>query len=260
MSEAFAETASSSRRSRFTAFRWIPGLLLLLGALGSQIGNAGTAAVAMPDQYSAAVSAQVLSEGGNAIDASVAAAFVLAVTYPEAGNIGGGGFLLAYMDRKPAFLDFRERAPLASHRDMYLDEEGNFVQQSALTGGKASGVPGTVRGLWAAHARYGSVPWSELIQPAISLARDGFVIHADLAGLAEEKITELKGRSNFTGYFEGMRGGERFKQPELAKSLGRIARDPDDYYTGLIARQIVAQMESSGGTWSRAMPCICIVW
>jgi gamma-glutamyltranspeptidase/glutathione hydrolase len=222
-------------------------VLLLLGILGSQIGHAGTAAVAMPDEYSAAVSAQVLSDGGNAIDASVAAAFVLAVTYPEAGNIGGGGFLLSYMDRKPAFLDFRERAPLASHRDMYLDEAGNFVQEIALTGGKASGVPGTVRGLRAAHARYGSVPWGDLIQPAISLARDGFVVQADLAGLAEEKIGELQGRTNFADYFGGMRGGERFRQPELAKTLERIARDPDDFYTGLIARQIVAQMESSGG-------------
>jgi len=127
------------------------GLLFLLLICCVPGVRAGNAAVAMPDSYSAAVAQQIIDRGGNAVDAAVAAAFALAVTYPEAGNIGGGGFMLSYMGGEAAFLDFRERAPLAASRDMYLDEAGNFIQEKALTGGLASGVPGTVRGLQEAH-------------------------------------------------------------------------------------------------------------
>ena len=112
------------------------GLVLLLLICCFPGARAGTAAVAMPDSYSTEVAQDVIDAGGNAVDAAVAAAFVLAVTYPEAGNIGGGGFMLSYMGGEAAFLDFRERAPLAATRDMYLDEAGNFIQDKALTGGK----------------------------------------------------------------------------------------------------------------------------
>lgn len=219
-------------------------LLLLNAGLGWASGNG---AIAMPDRYSATAAAQVLEEGGNAIDAAVAAAFVLAVTYPEAGNIGGGGFLLSVIDGESQFLDFREQAPLGASRDMYLDADGEFVQRASLIGGLASGVPGTVRGMQLAHARYGSRPWRELLQPAITLARDGFEVPAGLAAIAQEKLEEVAGETNFLAHFGSMAAGDTFRQAELAATLERIAADPEDFYQGETAQLLVAQMQRSGG-------------
>ena len=209
--------------------------------------KADTAAVAMPDRFGAAVTRDILENGGNAVDAAIAATFALAVTYPEAGNIGGGGFMLSRMNGENAFLDFRERAPGAAERDMYLDEGGNFIQSQSLIGGKASGVPGTVRGMQAAHERYGSLPWKQLLQPAIILARDGFTVHEDLASAAQEMLELEAGRTNFAKYFGQLTAGSTLRQAELAQTLSLIAEDPDSFYTGDIARQIVAQMNSSNG-------------
>jgi gamma-glutamyltranspeptidase/glutathione hydrolase len=225
--------------------------LVLLITLGV-IVRADTGAVAMPDRYSAQAAEQVLRDGGNAVDAAVTAAFVLAVTFPEAGNIGGGGFMISHMKGDDAFLDFRERAPQAADRDMYLDEGGNFMQRLSLVGGKASGVPGTVRGMAAAHKRYGTLPWQRLLEPAITLAADGFVVHPDLAAMARDKLAELAGDTNFERYFGTMRAGEVFRQPELAATLRLIAADPEAFYNGLPARQLVAQMATSGGLISMA--------
>ena len=208
---------------------------------------AGIGAVAMPDKWSARAAEAVLLEGGNAVDAAIAATFVLAVTYPEAGNIGGGGFMTSYVDGEPAFLDFRERAPARAHRDMYLDEGGNFQQRMSIVGGRASGVPGTVKGMWAAHQRYGSLPWKRLLQPATVLAEEGFIVPRVLAEMAAEKIVEDAGETNFHKYFGNMRAGELFKQPELAVTLGLIAEDAQSFYSGLPARQLVAQMQASSG-------------
>jgi len=209
--------------------------------------QAGTAAVAMPDRYGAAVARDILEDGGNAVDAAIAATFALAVTYPEAGNIGGGGFMLSRMNGENAFLDFRERAPGAAERDMYLDEGGNFVQSQSLIGGKASGIPGTVRGMQAAHERYGSLPWKQLLQPAITLARNGFTVHEDLATAAQEMLEFEAGRTNFASYFGQLAAGSTLRQAQLAQTLSLIAEDPDSFYTGAIARQIVAQMKNSNG-------------
>jgi gamma-glutamyltranspeptidase/glutathione hydrolase len=114
-----------------------------------------TAAVAIPDKYGAQVAEEVLRAGGNAVDAAVAVGFSMAVTFVDAGNIGGGGFMMIYMDGAPAFLDYREAAALAAHRDMYLDEHGEVIENASLIGAQAAGVPGTVAGLWEAHQRYG---------------------------------------------------------------------------------------------------------
>lgn len=208
---------------------------------------ASTAAVAMPDHFSAQATQKTLRDGGNAIDAAITATFVLAVTLPEAGNIGGGGFMVSHVNGEDAFLDFRERAPQKAHRDMFLDEGGNFVQKNSLVGGRASGVPGTVRGMHEAHKRYGSQPWASLLQPAINLARDGFIVPPELAHYGAEKIVEISGETNFANYFSTMRAGELFKQAELAATLQRIAKNPDEFYSGLIARQITEQMSRSGG-------------
>jgi len=121
------------------------------------------AAVAMPDRYGAEVGETILAAGGNAVDAAVAAGFALAVTFPEAGNIGGGGFMLIHMNGENLFVDYREKAPLAADRDMYLDENGDVIPDASLIGHLSVGVPGTVAGFWAAHQKYGSLPgktWS----------------------------------------------------------------------------------------------------
>lgn len=225
------------------------GLFLWLSATGV---IAATAAISVSDRFTANAVEQVLKDGGNAVDAVIAGVFVQAVTFPEAGNIGGGGFMVAYMNQEPAFLDFRERAPGLASRDMYLDEGGNVIPSASLLGGKAVGVPGTVRGMQMAHQRYGSLPWKDLLRPAITLAREGFEVPAKLAYYAQKMVDEFAGTTNFARYFGAVQTGKTFRQPELAVTLERIARDPESFYTGITARQIVAQMARSGGLISMA--------
>lgn len=149
---------------------WFKTLALTAAIAASSSAYAVTldgGAVAAPDQYGAEVAAQILKKGGNAVAAAVATAFTLAVTYPEAGNIGGGGFMTMYIDGKPYFLDYRETAPKAASRDMYLDDKGDIIENLSLVGSRAAGVPGTVMGLWEAHQRFGKLPWAELLTPAV---------------------------------------------------------------------------------------------
>lgn len=214
-------------------------------ALGAKLEGA---AVAAPDAYSAKVAAGVLSAGGNAVDAAVATAFTLAVTYPEAGNIGGGGFMTLYMDGKPYFLDYREVAPKAASKRMYLDDKGEVIENLSLVGTKAAGVPGTVLGLWEAHRRFGTLPWSELITPAIGYAREGFEVADQQFQYREDAIGLFNGTTNFEAYFGAMRSGSNFRQPELAETLERIAdQGADDFYKGKTADLLVAQMQRDGG-------------
>ena len=214
-------------------------------ALGAKLEGA---AVAAPDAYSAKVAAGVLSAGGNAVDAAVATAFTLAVTYPEAGNIGGGGFMTLYMDGKPYFLDYREVAPKAASKRMYLDDKGEVIENLSLVGAKAAGVPGTVLGLWEAHRRFGTLPWSELITPAIGYAREGFEVADQQFQYREDAIGLFNGTTNFEAYFGAMRPGSNFRQPELAETLERIAdQGADDFYKGKTADLLVAQMQRDGG-------------
>lgn len=206
------------------------------------------AAVAAPDAYSAKVAAGVLSAGGNAVDAAVATAFTLAVTYPEAGNIGGGGFMTLYMDGKPYFLDYREVAPKAASKRMYLDDKGEVIENISLVGAKAVGVPGTVLGLWEAHRRFGTLPWSELITPAVGYAREGFKVADQQFQYREDAVGLFNGTTNFEAYFGAMSPGTNFRQPELAETLERIAdQGADDFYKGKTADLLVAQMQRDGG-------------
>ena len=227
--------------------------ILLAVLIVSSCGDATPArlsksAVAMPDTFSAEVAAEVLDAGGNAVDASIAAAFALAVTYPEAGNIGGGGFMLVHMNGESVFIDYRETAPLQAHRDMYLDESGEFIPRSSLIGHRAAGVPGTVAGMWLAHQRYGSLPWAELIEPAIALARDGFEVPQQLADEASETIAWHEGDIDFEAQFGKLQGGENFKQEDLARTLQRIAEGAaDEFYRGETAQLIVDEMTRGGG-------------
>jgi len=206
------------------------------------------AAVAMPDAFAAQVAADVLAAGGNAVDAAVAVGFSLAVTLPEAGNIGGGGFMLIHSGGESHFVDYRETAPLAAHRDMYLDEARNVVEGASVTGHLSAGVPGTVAGLWEAHQRFGSIAWSDLVAPAVALARDGFVVPDELAANIEDTMPRTEGKTNFAKYFGHAKAGELFVQTELADALQRIADDgPDGFYKGETADHIVAEMTRGNG-------------
>lgn len=214
-------------------------------ALGASLEGG---AVAAPDEYSAKVAAQVLRDGGNAVDAAVATAFTLAVTYPEAGNIGGGGFMTLYMNGNPYFLDYREVAPNAASKTMYLDDKGEVIENLSLVGAKAAGVPGTVLGMWEAHRRFGKLPWSELITPAVGYAREGFKVADQQFQYREDAIGLFNGKTNFEDYFGTMSPGSNFRQPELAETLERIAdRGPDDFYKGKTAELLVAQMQRDDG-------------
>jgi gamma-glutamyltranspeptidase/glutathione hydrolase len=205
-------------------------------------------AVAAPDEYAAKVAAEILKKGGNAVDAAVATAFTLAVTYPEAGNIGGGGFMTLYVDGKPYFLDYREVAPKAATRDMYLDDKGEVVENLSLVGPRAAGVPGTVMGLWEAHQKFGKLPWSELLTPAIGYAKGGFTIAAKQYQYRDDVQSLFKGATNFNDYFGSMKVGQRFTQPELAQTLERIAdKGVSEFYQGKTADLLVAQMQADNG-------------
>ncbi|HKS12697.1 MAG TPA: gamma-glutamyltransferase [Pseudomonas sp.] len=225
-------------------------------ALGAMILSSSAAfavtldggAVAAPDQYAAQVAADILKKGGNAVDAAVATAFTLAVTYPEAGNIGGGGFMTLYMDGKPYFLDYREVAPKAASRNMYLDDKGEIIENLSLVGVRAAGVPGTVMGMWEAHQKFGKLKWSELLTPAIGYAQNGFKIAAKQYQYRDDALGLFKTSTNFNDYFGSMKVGETFKQPELAQTLERLAdKGVSEFYQGRTADLLVAQMQADKG-------------
>ena len=215
---------------------------------GTESGPDRSAAVAMPDEHSAQVSADVLRAGGNAVDAAIAAGFALAVTYPEAGNIAGGGFMLIHAGGESVFLDYREIAPLAAHRDVYLDQAGEVIPNMSLVGHRASGVPGTVAGFREAHRRFGQLPWKDLVMPAVRLAEDGFVVSEHLEAQWRKYRKPFVGKTNFAEHFGEMLQGRLLQQPQLAATLRRIAEaGAADFYTGETARLIVAEMERGDG-------------
>lgn len=223
-------------------------VLWLSFAVQAAQGNDGRGAVASPDRYGADTAELILRQGGNAVDAAVATAFTLAVTYPEAGNIGGGGFMTLWFDGKPYFLDYRETAPAKAHPDMYLDADKQLIPNLSLIGHLASGVPGTVMGLWQAHQRFGSLPWAELLKPAIGYAKNGFIVAENQYQYRADLLQQLEGKTNFARYFARMQAGQNFTQPELAATLTRIAKEgPTDFYQGETARLIAAQMQRGGG-------------
>jgi gamma-glutamyltranspeptidase/glutathione hydrolase len=192
---------------------------------------------------------QILKQGGNAVDAAVAVGFALAVVYPAAGNIGGGGFMLIRDKHgKTHFLDYREKAPAAATRDMYLDAQGNVVPGMSLIGYKASGVPGSVAGLTYAQKHYGKLTLAEDMAPAIKLATDGYVLSdPEARSLQSKNLTRFPSSAKiFQRDGDFYKAGDTFKQPELAATLTRIAANPDDFYKGAMAHQI-ADFEKAGG-------------
>jgi gamma-glutamyltranspeptidase/glutathione hydrolase len=193
---------------------------------------------------------EVMHEGGNAIDAAVATGFALAVVHPQAGNIGGGGFMLIRMaDGKLHFLDYREKAPAAATVDMYWDKQGNVVPGLSTVGYKAISVPGSVAGMVTAEKKWGKLGLAKVIAPAIHLARDGFPLPWEYANQFHNKhlgeFPESKRIFQRDGNF--YEPGEIFKQPELAATLEKIAANPDDFYHGQLAKQIAAAVQKGGG-------------
>jgi gamma-glutamyltranspeptidase/glutathione hydrolase len=203
------------------------------------------------------VGVEILKRGGNAVDAAVAVGFALAVVHPEAGNLGGGGFLvLRLADGTVRTLDYRETAPARASRDMYLDAQGRPTDRS-LTGHLAAGVPGSVAGLAEAHRRYGTLPWADVVAPAIRLARDGFVVDEfrsrSLAASADRLARFPASRAQFLPGGTAPAAGTTFRQPDLAATLQLLADSgPDPFYRGRIADLIVREMERGGGIISKA--------
>ncbi len=203
-----------------------------------------------------AAAAEILRAGGNAVDAAVALGFALAVTWPEAGNIGGGGYMIVHMrDGREAAIDYREIAPLAATRDMYLDANGKPTDKS-IVGHLASGVPGAVAGMAQALATYGTMSLSQVMQPAIRLARQGFVVDTALAGsIGRARSYVIKVTPN-TPYFPAgvpVAAGTRLQQPDLARTLQAIATDgAKAFYEGWVADSLVAEQQRGGGIITRA--------
>ena len=248
----------------------IPIILLYATSVGAQ-GILGyqdryhpeystTGMVAAQNDQAAEIGAAVLADGGNAVDAAVAVGFALAVTLPRAGNIGGGGFMIVYdaESKETTAIDYREMAPLGATRDMFLDEDGNMVRERPRITHLASGVPGTVAGLHAAHRKFGRLPWKRLVTPAVELARDGIIVSHDLSTKLMQAKDKLCRHEASCGYFfkaggEPYKMGERLVQADLADSLELIAKDgPDAFYNGPIADKIVAEMEAGGGLIDKA--------
>ena len=218
-------------------------------------GEFGAVVAAHPE--ASKVGLDILRQGGNAIDAAVAVHFALAVVYPRAGNIGGGGFLV-YRDNKSDVLtlDFREKAPAGASRDMFLNETGDADENKSRLGALAAGVPGSVAGMAEAHKKLGTLPWSDLLQPAIKLARDGFSITAWQAynfNKTRQLFLENNPDTNIPLLKEqAWKPVDKLVQANLAQTLKEIAKyGADGFYKGLVADQIVAQMDTSGGIISK---------
>jgi gamma-glutamyltranspeptidase/glutathione hydrolase len=194
---------------------------------------------------------QMMQAGGNAVDAAVATGFALAVVHPQAGNLGGGGFMLIRMaNGKTHFIDYREKAPGAATANMYLDPQGNVIEDASVVGYRAIGVPGSVAGMVYALRKYGKLPLDRVIAPAIKLAGEGFP-------LAWEDARDFRDERSLSQFPESRRiflrdgkyyqAGELFRQPDLARTLGRVAANPDDFYKGAMARELAAAIQKGGG-------------
>ncbi len=219
--------------------------------------TAANGMVVSTDELASQVGVSVLQSGGNAVDAAVAVHFALAVVNPEAGNLGGGGFLVVReATGQSAALDYREKAPAAATRDMYLDDQGNLTDR-VVVGHLAAGVPGTVLGMWEAHQRFGSLPWADLVSPAVALAEGFEVRERFLGSLGPDMIRSLSGFAASAAQFLPRDGlpplvGDTLRQPDLAATLGRIMEDgPDGFYGGRTADLIVEEMERGGGIMTR---------
>ena len=211
--------------------------------------------VSAQERLAAEIGRDIMAKGGNAVDAGVAVAFALAVTLPRAGNLGGGGFMLVHDAEtgRTQAIDYRELAPSGASRDMFLDDKGEADSDKSLYTGAASGVPGTVAGMRMALDTYGSMPWADVIAPAIRLAEEGIIVTPDLAdSLEAEREALMKHPSTAKIFFKeggaGYRPGERLVQADLAATLKKVAAEgPDGFYKGAVAENIAKAVQTAGG-------------
>jgi len=212
--------------------------------------HAPHAMVASGHELASRAGIEMMQAGGNAVDAAVATGFALAVVHPQAGNLGGGGFMLIRSGTGVThFIDYREKAPAAATANMYLDAQGNILENASLVGYKAIGVPGSAAGMVYALKKYGKLPLGRVIGPAIKLARDGFPLAwEDAEDLHDENLAKFPvSRRIFQRDGDYYKAGEVFRQPELAHTLERIADNPDDFYHGDMAREMAASIQKGGG-------------
>ena len=228
-------------------------LLLVLRAFAAPINpvHAPHAMVVSQHELASRAGVEIMQAGGNATDAAVAAGFALAVVRPQAGNLGGGGFMLIRLaNGETHFIDYREQAPGAATANMYVDAHGNLIEEASVVGYKAIGVPGSVAGLAYAQKKYGKLSLPQVMAAAIKLAREGFA-------LAWEDAQDFRNDTYLPRFPESRRifqrdgnyfnSGEIFRQPELAQTLERIATNPDEFYHGAMARELAASIQKSGG-------------
>jgi gamma-glutamyltranspeptidase/glutathione hydrolase len=256
---------TSTSRRPVTAPVLAACLLLSVASPGTAQVDAGRTAigshgaVVSVDGHATQVGLQVLRDGGNAIDAAIAVGLALAVTHPQAGNLGGGGFMVIYLADEDRYttMDFRERAPRAATATMYLGDDGRPVRGANYVGWRAVGVPGTVAGFATAHERWGKLPWRRLVEPAYELAAEGFLVAPYLAAsFARVAATFRRYPSSAAAFLDAdgnpYAAGTRFRQPDLAWSLGEIARGgADAFYRGPIAERLTTAMEQHGGLIDR---------
>lgn len=243
-------------RQRISRFGLVTLLVLSLGfatPTHTPVLRAPGGMVVSANAIASEVGAQVLRDGGNAVDAAIATGFALAVTHPTAGNIGGGGFMvIRFPDGRTTAFDFREKAPLAAHAEMFLDSAGEYSSEIHHNSHIAVGVPGTVAGFWKANGTYGEADWARLVEPAVRLARDGFAVMPGLARSLESVLPRLaRYPASLAAYSkngEPYAEGETLRQPDLARTLERIMREGHDgFYRGETARLLADEMRRAGG-------------
>lgn len=246
-----------SRKYCFLAGMLLLAGIVLPGCVRGQLGRDssdqyynGMVVCAYPD--AAKVGVEILKKGGNAVDAAVAVQFALAVTLPEAGNIGGGGFMVYRSGRgQTNTLDFREKAPAAASANMYLDSAGNVIPGMSLSTHQASGVPGSVDGMIEAHKKYGKLKWADLVEPAVRLARDGFKVTKRLADDLNRNAADFQKRNPGKKYFlkdTKWQEGDLLVQEDLANTLDLIKdKGRDGFYDGKVADMLIAEMQTGKG-------------
>jgi gamma-glutamyltranspeptidase / glutathione hydrolase len=243
-------------RSRHKLLIWL--LMAAVGVFAAASAGASTepvhaehGIVVSINELASRAGVEIMQAGGNAIDAAVATGFALAVVHPPAGNLGGGGFMLVRMaDGKVHFLDYREMAPGAAKPDMYLDAQGNVIEGASEIGYKAIGVPGSVAGMVYAEQKYGKLTLAQVMGPAIRLAREGYALTwGEARDFQRDKYLGQFPESRRIFQRDGnyYQPGEIFRQPDLARTLERIAAKPDDFYHGTMARELAAAIQKGGG-------------
>ena len=238
------------QRKLFACIVMVCMLRVVAGAAPMSPVHAPHAMVASMHELASRAGVEMMQAGGNAIDAAVATGFALAVVHPQAGNLGGGGFMLIRMaDGAAHFIDYREKAPAAATAEMYQDAQGNVIPNASLVGYKAIVVPGSVAGLAYAQKTYGKLPLAQVMAPAIKLAREGYALaYEDAEDLRDPELSKFpESKRIFQRDGNFYKPGDVLRQPDLARTLERIAKNPDDFYHGAVARELAASVQKGGG-------------